>query len=135
MKDIDVGTVALVVALHFAFLVYLVVGGFLALRWRRTIWLHVPVVVWGVGIVVLRYDCPLTWLEQRARHTAGMAPLPEGFIDHYITGVLYPANYVVLVEAVVFSIVVASWIAFAVMTARGSHGGNQRLVPHDSTTG
>ena len=135
MKDIYVVAVALVVALHFAFLVYLVVGGFLALRWRWTIWLHVPVVVWGVGIVVLRYDCPLTWLEQRARHAAGMAPLPEGFIDHYITGVLYPANYVVLVEAVVFSIVVASWIAFAVMTARGSNGGSQRLVPHDSTTG
>src|ERR687888_180951 len=112
MKDLYVIAVALVVALHFAFLAYLVVGGFLALRWPWTIVLHVPVVVWGVGIVTLGYDCPLTWLENWARPRAGMARLPDaGFIDHYITGMLYPANYVLLVETVVLAIVVASWIA------------------------
>ncbi|HZA12794.1 DUF2784 domain-containing protein [Mycobacterium sp.] len=118
MKDFYVIAVALTVALHFAFLAYLVVGGFLALRWRWTIWLHVPVVVWGVGIVMLRFDCPLTWLEQRARRGAGMRPLaPEGFIDHYITGVLYPANYVGVVQVVVFAIVVASWLGFGAAIA------------------
>ncbi|MDT5229767.1 MAG: hypothetical protein QOI39_267, partial [Mycobacterium sp.] len=34
--------VVVAVVLHFAFLCYVVVGGFVALRWRRTIWLHVP---------------------------------------------------------------------------------------------
>ena len=120
MKDLYVVAVALVVAVHFAFITYVVVGGFLALRWRWTIWLHVPVVVWGVGIVTLRYDCPLTWLEQWARHRAGMAPLTEGFIDHYIAGVLYPANYVMVVEAVVFAVVVTSWILFARAARRRS---------------
>lgn len=38
--------VALAVAAHFVLVAYLVVGGFIALRWRRTIWLHIPVVVW-----------------------------------------------------------------------------------------
>jgi len=42
--------VALAVVAHFAFLCYLVVGGFVALRWRRTIWLHVPAVLWGIAI-------------------------------------------------------------------------------------
>jgi uncharacterized protein DUF2784 len=120
VKDIYVISVGLVVALHFAFLLYLVVGGFLALRWRWTILLHILVVLWGVGIVTLRYDCPLTWLEQLARRRAGLAPLQEGFIDHYITGVLYPANYVTVVEGVVASIVIASWILFAVATRRRS---------------
>jgi Protein of Unknown function (DUF2784) len=120
MKDLNVIAVGLVVVLHFAFVVYLVVGGFLALRWPWTILLHVPVVVWGVGIVTLRYDCPLTWLEQKARHGAGMTALREGFIDHYITGVMYPANYVLPVEALVFAIVVASWIAFGVAMRRRS---------------
>ena len=46
-------------------------------------------------------------------NSAGMAPLAEGFIDHYIAGVLYPANYVMLVEAVVFAVVVTSWILVA----------------------
>lgn len=32
---------------HFAFLAYLVVGGFLAWRWPSTIWLHVAVALYG----------------------------------------------------------------------------------------
>ena len=125
MKDLYIVAVALTVAAHFAFMAYLVAGGFLALRWPRSIWLHVAVVVWGVGIVTLKYDCPLTWLEQQARERAGMAPLPEGFIDHYITGVLYPARYVVLVEVVVFLIVVASWTAYLAARRRAARA---RLV-------
>jgi Protein of Unknown function (DUF2784) len=39
--------VVAVVVVHFAFLGYLIVGGFIALRWHRTIWLHVPTVPWG----------------------------------------------------------------------------------------
>ena len=107
--------VAAVVAAHFAFIGYLVVGGFLAVRWPRTIWLHVPTVVWGVGSIALHFDCPLTSLERWARERAGMAQLPsDGFIAHYITGVLYPASMVGVVEAVVFTIVVVSWgVAFA----------------------
>lgn len=121
MKDLYLVAVALTVAVHFAFLGYLIVGGLLALRWRRTIWLHVAAVVWGVGIVLLRFDCPLTWLEQRARHAAGMAPLPpEGFIDHYITGVLYPAKDVGVVQVLVFAVVIASWIGYWVATRRRS---------------
>jgi Protein of Unknown function (DUF2784) len=119
MKDLYVIVVALTVTVHFAFLGYLVVGGFLALRWPRTIWLHAAVVVWGVAIVMLRFDCPLTWLEQWGRRGARMALLPPaGFIDHYITGVLYPGDYVGVVEAVVFSVVVTSWITYLLAAKR-----------------
>lgn len=59
--------VVLAVIAHFAFMGYLVVGGFLALRWRRTFWLHVPTAVWGVAIITGHLDCPLTWLERWAR--------------------------------------------------------------------
>src|SRR6516225_9402395 len=94
--------VALVVALHFAFIGYVVIGGFLALRWPRTIWLHIAAVIWGIAIAAKRVDCPLTWLERWARAGAGMAPLPpDGFIAHYITGVIYPAGWVVGVDPVV----------------------------------
>jgi Protein of Unknown function (DUF2784) len=107
--------VVAVVAAHFAFIGYLVVGGFLALRWPRTIWLHIPTVAWGVGSIALGLLCPLTSLERWARQRAGMAPLPsDGFIAHYITGVLYPASLVGVVEAVVFTVVLVSWgVAFA----------------------
>lgn len=110
----------LVVAAHFAFLIYLPSGGFLALRWRRSIWLHVPIVLWGIGSVALHFWCPLTALEQWARPRAGLPPLGSaGFIDHYITGVMYPSGATGYAQAAAFAAVLASWIAYAV-TARRS---------------
>jgi Protein of Unknown function (DUF2784) len=105
--------VALAVVVHFAFLCYLVVGGFVALRWRRTIWLHVPVALWGIASTTAHLDCPLTWLERWGRAKAGMAPLPpDGFIAHYIIGVLYPASWAGLVPVVVFALVAVSWVLY-----------------------
>jgi hypothetical protein len=102
------------VTAHFAFLAYLPVGGFLALRWRRSIWLHVPVVVWAIGSVIARYDCPLTDIERWARSRAGLAPLgPAGFIDHYLTGVIYPTGASGAIPVLVFAAVAASWVCYA----------------------
>jgi hypothetical protein len=105
--------VVLVVAVHFAFIGYVVVGGFLALRWRRTIWLHVPAVIWGIAIATNRVDCPLTWAERWARRNAGMAPLPpDGFIAHYITGVMYPAGWAGGVRLSALALVALSWAIY-----------------------
>ncbi|MFZ1175846.1 MAG: DUF2784 domain-containing protein [Mycobacterium sp.] len=105
--------VALIVALHFAFIGYVVVGGFVALRWRRTMWLHVPAVIWGIAIGAKQVDCPLTWVERWARAKAGMAPLPpNGFIAHYITGVIYPAGWMAAVQLAAFAVVAASWTLY-----------------------
>jgi Protein of Unknown function (DUF2784) len=105
--------VAAAVVAHFAFLCYLIVGGFIALRWRRTIWLHVPAALWGIAIITARLDCPLTWLERWARAKAEMAPLPpDGFIAHYVIGVLYPASWAGFVPIVVFTLVAVSWVLY-----------------------
>jgi Protein of Unknown function (DUF2784) len=105
--------VGLVVVVHFAFIGYVVMGGFLALRLRRTIWLHIAAVIWGIAIAAKRVDCPLTWLERWARARAGMAPLPPaGFIAHYITGVIYPVGWVVGVQLVSFAVVALSWALY-----------------------
>lgn len=103
--------VVLVVAVHLVFVGYVVVGGLVALRWPRTIWLHIPVVIWAVLTVGAGLECPLTWLERRARTAAEMAPLPpEGFIAHYLTGVIYPATWTTGVEVAVAAAVVGSWL-------------------------
>lgn len=104
----------LVVAAHFAFLIYLPAGGFLALRWRRTIWLHVAAVLWGIASVVLHLGCPLTALERWTRTQAGMTPLGSaGFIDHYITGVVYPSGATGYAQLAMFLVVTVSWAAYA----------------------
>jgi hypothetical protein len=105
--------VALAVLGHIAFLCYLVVGGFLALRWRRTIWLHASAALWGIAVTTQHLDCPLTWLERWGRARAGMAPLPsDGFIAHYIIGVIYPASWADFVPVVVFALVAVSWVLY-----------------------
>ncbi len=93
------------------FVAYVVAGGFLALKWPRTLALHLFAVLWGIGSVALHWPCPLTWLERWARVWADMRPLPpEGFIAHYISGVLYPADMAAEVQAVVAVAVAISWI-------------------------
>jgi hypothetical protein len=123
--------VALAIAVHLAFLCYVVVGGFVALRWRRTIWLHVPAVLWGIALTVEHLDCPLTGLERWGRAEAGMGPLPpEGFIAHYITGVLYPASWAGAVPVVVFGVVAVSWVLYV---WRGRQR-DQAMPPVDQAT-
>jgi hypothetical protein len=105
--------VGLTVAVHFAFIGYVVAGGFLALRWRRTMWLHVPAVIWGIAIGMKRVDCPLTGVERWARRRAGMPPLPpDGFIAHYLTGTVYPTGWLMGVQLTAFVLVAVSWALF-----------------------
>ncbi|MBU1232767.1 MAG: DUF2784 domain-containing protein, partial [Proteobacteria bacterium] len=37
----------LLVVIHFAFIIFVMTGGFLVLRWRRIIFLHIPAALWG----------------------------------------------------------------------------------------
>ncbi len=81
-----------VVAVHFLFLLFVVLGGLLALRWPRIAWMHVPCAVWGALIEFAGIICPLTPLEQWLRARGGERPYAGGFIAHYIMPVLYPSG-------------------------------------------
>ncbi len=65
--------VVVALVLHFGFLAYLAVGGYLAWWWPRTIWLHLITAGWGVTVVVASLTCPLTDLERWARAGAGQS--------------------------------------------------------------
>lgn len=112
------------VAVHFAFICYLVVGGLLAWRWPATFVLHVMAVLWGVASLTLGLPCPLTDLERFGRAGAGMSALPpEGFIEHYLTGVWYPADSAVTVQLLIFVVVAGSWLGLARLRMRSSSAG------------
>jgi hypothetical protein len=78
------------VLVHFAFVVFVVFGGLLVMRWPRAMWLHVPAVIWGVLVEFTGWICPLTPLENHLRTTAGEASYQGDFIAHYILPALYP---------------------------------------------
>jgi hypothetical protein len=103
--------VVAVVGLHFAFLAFVIAGGYLALRWPRLIWAHLVACAWAVAIVAWPgLLCPLTVAENWARRHAGMSSYTGGFIDRYVKGVLYPAGYTTAVQAAVAVAVLTSWI-------------------------
>lgn len=79
-----------IVALHFAFVLFVVLGGLLVLRWPRVVWLHVPAVIWGALVEFTGWICPLTPLENRLRRAAGETGYQGDFIAHYVLPVLYP---------------------------------------------
>ena len=81
-----------VVLLHLGFIVFVALGGLLALRWPRVAWVHLPAVVWGTLIELTGWVCPLTPLENRLRTTAGDPAYTGSFIDRYIMPIVYPAQ-------------------------------------------
>lgn len=95
---------------HFSYLAFVVVGGFLAWRWRRTFWLHAAAAGWGMASILVGLHCPLTAIEDWARERAGQPGLPpSGFIDHYLEGVVYPQRIADLVPWLVATVVAVSW--------------------------
>ena len=62
----------LVVLLHFGFILLVVFGGVLALRWQRFVLVHLPAVLWALFLELKPGTlCPLTPLEQMLRQRAG----------------------------------------------------------------
>ena len=81
-----------VVLVHAAFVVFVLLGGVLVLRWPRLAWAHVPAAAWGVLIEFAGWICPLTPLENSLRDRAGLSTYQGEFVEHYILPVLYPAE-------------------------------------------
>ncbi len=101
----------LVVGLHFVFVVFVVAGGLLVLRWAKVAYLHIPAAVWGAAIEFAGWVCPLTPLEKSLRRMAGDAGYSTGFIEHYILPVLYPSALTRSVQVLLGALVIALNVA------------------------
>ena len=104
----------LVLAVHFLFVAFVVIGGLLVLRWPKVAYLHIPAAVWGAVIEFAGWICPLTPLERHLRRLAGESAYSTGFIEHYILPLLYPAaltrNIQLLLGLFVIAINVAIYV-------------------------
>jgi hypothetical protein len=109
----------LVVALHFAFITFVILGGFVAWRWPRVAWLHVPIALWGALIEFAGWICPLTPLENALRRSAGDAGYAGGFIEHYVIPVVYPAGLTPAFQvALGVGVLAVNGIAYGVLLSR-----------------
>ncbi len=108
------------VLLHLAFILLVLFGGLLVLKWRPALLIHLPALAWGLAVECLHLGCPLTTWENRMRSAAGDAGYQGGFVEHYIWPLIYPAGLtpqiqwllggvVLLVNLGVYSYVIWRW--------------------------
>jgi hypothetical protein len=79
-----------VLLLHLAFVVFVMMGGALALRWPRVAWIHLPAAAWGATVEFAGLICPLTPLEDRLRAAAGEVVAGGDFMERLLLPLLYP---------------------------------------------
>jgi hypothetical protein len=107
-----------VAGIHYAYLAYLIGGGFLAWRWPRTIVLHGLAAGWGALIVTTKVPCPLTAAQNELRNLGGEPRLAESFINSYVRGTFYPAAHETVARAIVVAVVLVSWVGYAQVRLR-----------------
>ncbi len=80
------------VLLHLGFILLVLFGGLLVLKWRAALLVHLPALAWGLAVEGLHLQCPLTDWENRMREGAGDAGYHGGFVEHYLWPLIYPAG-------------------------------------------
>ena len=108
-----------VVVAHLAFILFVGLGGLLAWRWPKVVWVHIPAAVYGIAIVAVGFDCPLTPLEKHFRRLAGERGYEGGFVDRYLEGVIYPGDATPVLQAVGAAAVIVGYAGLAVRRSRG----------------
>ncbi|HUG94466.1 MAG TPA: DUF2784 domain-containing protein [Planctomycetaceae bacterium] len=122
----------IVLIAHLVFIVFVVAGGLVVLRWRWAAAIHLPAAVYGALIEFVGWICPLTPLENALRRRGGQDGFEGGFVEHYLVPLIYPGELtrgvqIVLGLAVVgINVAIYGWV---VSRWRNRHR-QTRLTPH-----
>jgi hypothetical protein len=107
-----------VLVVHFGFVVFVVLGGVLLIRWPRLVWVHLPAAAWAVLVELNGWICPLTPLEVSLRKASGEAGYSGDFLEHYLVALLYPEGLTRATQIVFGILVVAVNIAVYLVVVR-----------------
>ncbi len=127
----------LVLVVHLAFIIFVVLGGWLVLRRPWVALLHLPAAVWGALIEFTGWVCPLTPLENRLRVASGSGGYDGSFVERHLMPVVYPAALshtiqiilglgVILVNAVFYGLLIHRWLRSRPDGPRVSHSRSRR---------
>ena len=115
----------LVVIVHLAFVVFVLCGGLLVLRWRWIAWLHLPAAAWGAVVEFTGWICPLTPLENWLRAQGGEVGDEHDFMARYLLPIPYPGDLTRDLQLLLGTVVVVLnaavyWWLWQRMQARGA---------------
>ena len=97
----------LVLIVHLAFVIFVLCGGLLVLRWRWIAWAHLPAAAWGAIIEFTGWICPLTPLENWLRAQSGQTGYRSDFAAYYLLPVLYPDDLTRDLQLILGTVVLA----------------------------
>lgn len=111
LADVIVGT-------HFLFIVFVVCGGLLVVRWPKIALIHLPAAVWGAAVELFGWICPLTPLENHFRNLAGGDLYSGDFVEKYLIPVIYPVNLTPSIQKTLGVMVILINVIFYVIAIR-----------------
>jgi hypothetical protein len=115
------------VLLHFAFVLFVVLGGLLVVKWPKVTYLHLPAAAWGALIEFSGWICPLTPIENRLRRAGGEAEYTGRFIEHYILPVLYPSELTRELQLTIgTAVILVNGLFYALLIIRKRRGKTKR---------
>ena len=120
------GLADLTLIVHLAFILFVILGGLLALRWPRLARVHIPIALYGAMIEFVGFICPLTPLELWLRRRGGETGYEGGFIEHYITAAIYPTGLTREIQIILGCLVLAINIAVYTVWFRRRRGAATR---------
>ena len=118
----------LIVVVHLAFVLFVVLGGWLALKRPGWAFVHLPAAFWGAMIEFRGGFCPLTPLENWFRRAAGESGYDVGFLEHYLLPLLYPVELDRRLQltlgtlVIVVNLVLYGWLLVRRMRRRSADG-------------
>jgi len=124
------GAADFIFILHFCFVLFAVFGGLLILRRRVVLYFHLPALIWGALVELLQLPCPLTEIENRLRALGGEAGYAGGFIEHWISAILYAR---ISVEFQIFlgvSLIIFNSFVYALVLRRFQFHKTKQIISH-----
>lgn len=114
----------LVVLFHFTFVLFVIGGGLLVVKWPKLAWFHLPAVAWGALVEFTGWICPLTPVEHWFRVRGAQTGYEQDFLSHYLLPLLYPAGltsemqYTLGLVVLVVNAAMYGWLGFRARTTR-----------------
>ena len=101
----------LVLIVHLVFVIFVLCGGLLVLKWRWIARLHLPAAAWSAVVEFTGWICPLTPLENWLRVQGGEAGYEDDFTTRYLLPILYPVDLTRNIQLLLGTVVIVLNVA------------------------
>ena len=107
-----------IVLAHFLFIVFVICGGLLVIRWPNMAFAHLPAAIWGAAVEIFGWICPLTPIENHFHALAGDSSYSGDFITRYLLPVIYPENLTTSIQQIFGGLVIAVNVIIYIIVIR-----------------